>query len=714
MVKVRKSIIIFGLISIGLTICLLESLDKNESNNKLIGILENTTTIDNYSTALTVFYNSLNKSNNEDDRNKNLLETTMFNCNSGGCTSLDNFKNIGFLTKYEYDLIGGDNSYLYNYSDYYVINNEGNIESLSGDSNSGIRPTVYLNEGTKVTGSGTVNDPYKISHYKDINFIAYTFNGKETDIKYSELIKTKAIKAINCENGTKASWDTEENVIKFKDTKVPDFCTIDFTDGIQITLNATNGTVMAPVTRVVANKGETTYTVTPNSGYKLTGSSISCDGGATIELTSTGVKISNITKTQTCKISLVKSGPFKEGTFAERILIDNPNVQTRTDFSKPFTADSFNTTTDSFTIYKVSSTSDKQMTEDTNNDGIGEDVYYYAGYVINNWVKFGTYPTGLYYYSYVLNSQLYTGYVTSNSSCCPSGVTCTCNKIYDKGDVILWRIIRTNEDGGVRLLYTGFKNGIIDNGATIDLNYTYTISGNKYYTLGYMYDEGTNYNTATVATARNNKYSSYQKTRIDTWYQNNLLNDYDKYISKTAIYCDDRSVNPSARDSNDSGIYGRVTNYTPSYKCGSNGTGGLFESSQAKEDKFSVSLSSGGNGKLSYPIAMMTADEVSFAGGTFNVSQVSPYFWMTQNKYNNGGMETAQLMGTTSFVRTTYNIKRFILGGTGGIGYNGSTSTAGLRPVISLKSCVKWLKGDGTANHPYEVTIDDACANTEN
>ena len=211
MVKVRKSIIIFGIISIGLTICLLGSLDKNESNNKLIGILENTTSIDNYSSALTMFYKSLDKSNNEDDRNKNLLETNRFNCNSSECTSLDNFKNIGFLTKYEYDLVGGDNSYLYNYSDYYVINNEGNIESLSGDSNSGIRPTVYLNEGTKVTGSGTVNDPYKISHYKDINFIAYTFNGKETDIKYSELIKTKAIKAINCENGTKVEFYSSSN-----------------------------------------------------------------------------------------------------------------------------------------------------------------------------------------------------------------------------------------------------------------------------------------------------------------------------------------------------------------------------------------------------------------------------------------------------------------------------------------------------------------------
>ena len=483
---------------------------------------------------------------------------------------------------------------------------------------------------------------------------------------------------------------------------------------------------MTPVTRVVANKGETTYTVTPNSGYKLAGSSISCDGGATIELTNKGVKISNITKTQICKITLTKSGPFKEGTLAERILLDNPNVETRSDFSNTFNADSFNVNKGLFTIYKISSTSGNQMTEDTDNDGIGEDVYYYAGYTVNNWVKFGTYPTDLYYYSYVLNSRLYTGYVTSNSSCCPSGVTCTCSKMYSKGDDILWRIIRTNEDGGVRLLYTGFKNGIINNGELIQNNYTYTISGSsdKFNDLGYMYGMATSYNTATIENARLNTNDSVQKNRIDTWYQNNLLNDYDKYISKTAIYCDDRSISVS-NSTEWFGTAKRSSNNTPSYLCGSNGTGGLFESTQAIEDKFSVSKSSGGNGQLKYPIGMMTVDEVIFAGAQSGKTSVSPYFWLLRDKYNQQSMNSFQLFSYRTFQKTTtYGIYRYIMtpivnNSSSSILYDvlntdGYTGTNGLRPVTSLKSCVKWLKGDGTANHPYEVTIDDACAKTEN
>ena len=37
-----------------------------------------------------------------------------------------------------------------------------------------------------------------------------------------------------------------------------------------------------------------------------------------------------------------------------------------------------------------------------------------------------------------------------------------------------------------------------------------------------------------------------------------------------------------------------------------------------------------------------------------------------------------------------------------------------VRPVLSLKSCVKYSNGDGTPTNPYTVTIDDDCASKEN
>ena len=38
----------------------------------------------------------------------------------------------------------------------------------------------------------------------------------------------------------------------------------------------------------------------------------------------------------------------------------------------------------------------------------------------------------------------------------------------------------------------------------------------------------------------------------------------------------------------------------------------------------------------------------------------------------------------------------------------------GVRPVISLKSCVQYNSGDGTASNPYTVKLTDTCSTAEN
>ena len=112
--------------------------------------------------------------------------------------------------------------------------------------------------------------------------------------------------------------------------------------------------------------------------------------------------------------------------------------------------------------------------------------------------------------------------------------------------------------------------------------------------------------------------------------ENNRTNtNYDKYVSKTAIYCNDRSTQNNSYVIDDSFIYSGITRLyssdAPSYKCGANTNNGLFEDTQAVEDKFSASTTGGGNGQLKYPMALMTADEVTFAGGVYNLLLSSPY-----------------------------------------------------------------------------------------
>ncbi len=424
-----------------------------------------------------------------------------------------------------------------------------------------------------------------------------------------------------------------------------------YTDSFKVTMNVTNGTSDA-VSKTTTFNGSTTFTITPNEGYTLEEAEVNCTGGT---LTNNIITITNIRKNITCEVTLQEDGPFKSGTLAAQILIDNPTISERTDFSVT------NTATTTGTIYQTNKTED------------GSTVYYYSGKTTNNWVKFG----GFY-----------------------------------------WRVIRTNEDKSVRMLYAGTSHNTTS--GYIGLSVYNDSMRHLQMGVGYMY--GTN---SSLANNRKNTNSSTVKTSIDIWYQNKLLTNYDKYISKTAIYCNDRSIGDGHYNSTTTFRYGAlvrlVTNKIPSYKCGENTTGGLFESTQAVEDKFSVSTSDGGNGQLTYPIALMTVDETAFAGGV--ISKDNNVVWYGSNSANESITKTAfWWLMSPSFWSTGGNTKIYIITGRDSRGYiytidvenYEGAGDPSIRPVISLKACVKYLRGNGTPSSPYEVTIDDACANAEN
>ena len=262
-------------------------------------------------------------------------------------------------------------------------------------------------------------------------------------------------------------------------------------------------------------------------------------------------------------------------------------------------------------------------------------VYYFAGNATDNWVQFGGY---------------------------------------------YWRIIRTNSDGGVRLLYHGTsttaENAYIGESA-------FNNSYNNIAYVSYMYGS-----TGSIANARTNQTnSSTIKTAIDNWYKDNLNTNYGKYLSTTAVYCNDRSTS----DNTYFGAYTRLlTNKTPSYDC------------TATEDKFTVDNSTG-NGKLTYPIALMTADEVSFAGGLWGTNAQTWYYYNSAKGSSTGEqwwwlLSPASGNGSYAYV--------FFVVGSSNPGFLSSTyvsHTYGVRPAVSLKSCVKTSGGDGSASAPYTI-----------
>ena len=357
----------------------------------------------------------------------------------------------------------------------------------------------------------------------------------------------------------------------------------------------------------------------------------------------------------------IKIGTIGPMLLSDAMLRDNTTVKERTDFS---VTNKENTTG---TLYKTNKTEDSS------------DVYYYSGNTTNNWVKFGKYTT-----------------------------SDTTNSLWNSGDDMYWRIIRTNEDGSVRLLYAGTGH---DTTKGYIGKSEFNSPDDAIMYVGYMY--GT---SGSLANNRTNENDSTIKTFIDTWYKNNLLNDYDKYISKTAIYCNDRSVGSGTYNTGSTafyyGGYTRLyTNKTPSYKCGANTSDGLFESTQATADKFSASTTGGGNGQLKYPIALMTADEISFAGGKILTELSSPYAWYYTNSATDPITDTSWWLLSPSDWGDVYHSSSnaFFVSASSCLFFISYTDdSAAVRPVISLSSCVKVL-GIGTPEDPYVVDYDNSC-----
>ena len=374
-------------------------------------------------------------------------------------------------------------------------------------------------------------------------------------------------------------------------------------------------------------------------------------------------------------------------TLAEVILRDNPTISERTDFSVT------NTSNTTGTIYQTNKTED------------GSTVYYYSGNTTNNWVKFGKYQNNNVRGFYSESSSMFKEYFTMEECTSSTSFNKKCTVVWNAGDDIYWRIIRTNEDGSVRMLYAGpshdTTSGYI---GTSEFN----SSHNDPMYSGYMYGIG-----GSLVNNRTNTNDSIIKKYIDTWYQNNLLTNYDKYISKTAIYCNDRSVpnNDYSTSSNfDYGAYTRLStddNHlpVPTYKCGGNGTDGLFESAQAIADKFSASTAGGGNGQLKYPIAMMTADELSFAGGKVYTKLDSPYAWYYTNSQGESITGGTWWSLSPNNWSASFALAWAVIGSVdpGYLSGYGVQNVSWVRPSVSLASCVGIKSGDGTPESPYEI-----------
>ena len=297
----------------------------------------------------------------------------------------------------------------------------------------------------------------------------------------------------------------------------------------------------------------------------------------------------------------------------------------------------------------------------------GERVYYYRGEVENNYVKYGSY---------------------------------------------CWRMVRTTENGGVKLVYAGLPVNDVcpQTGTSVNALATTTVyNSNGTYNnyVGYMYGSTCN----TYESCHTNRIDSVIKGKIDTWYDTNInafSTKLKSYIMDTP-YCSDRKVgNPGVISNVTYYSYGYTSNltiYEASRRLATGGnTGNTWVSTNANptyvcpqdNDKFTVSLDNG-NGNLTYPVALLTADEVSYAGQAFGVANQTNYLY-SGNEY-----QYTMTPSLKTYSSNTHYIYMFGYCNNGSMCHLNNQSAYNVRPVITINSFANVVGGDGSALSPYII-----------
>ena len=235
-----------------------------------------------------------------------------------------------------------------------------------------------------------------------------------------------------------------------------------------------------------------------------------------------------------------------------------------------------------------------------------------------------------------------------------------------------WRIVRINEDGTVRLI----KQDSIGNSKFND-NY------NDAAYIGYMY--GTPGSTTYAATHANTN-SSTIKTTLDTWYQNNLTS-YSSLIDGEAGFCGDRSLYSGTGIGTTNTSYGALGRLSINIKL-------QFKCPQSN-DLYTTATTTKGNKALTYPISLITVDEVAYAGGAYG--QVNREYYLT----NGDSFWTMSPFDSGAGARV------WLVIGIGSVDGGDLAYVGGVRPAINLKSTVEITSGgNGTLNNPYVIIVN--------
>ncbi len=243
------------------------------------------------------------------------------------------------------------------------------------------------------------------------------------------------------------------------------------------------------------------------------------------------------------------------------------------------------------------------------------------------------------------------------------------------GKKMIWRIIRINGDGSIRLIYNESIGSASFNTENDDAVYT-----------GYMYSPNVRNGLST---------NSNVKGIIDDWYEANLKDTvYEQYISPS-IFCVNRNAYTTPSRAASAFGFGTDEQYfedhtrLENFKCDSN-----FDrfDTRINYEGLTESDSPKGNGALTYMIGLLTATEASKISTT--VRGTTETWTLSPSHYNSSG---AFVYYASSSLESK-NVK---------------DADAAIRPVISIKADTPIISNtDGTSGNPFVVATNQGTFDT--
>ena len=243
-----------------------------------------------------------------------------------------------------------------------------------------------------------------------------------------------------------------------------------------------------------------------------------------------------------------------------------------------------------------------------------------------------------------------------------------------------WKIIRTTESGNIKIIYNGEYIDGVCTFKNIQSKFNDNSDYNAY--VGYLYGNASSGEYKIEHS--NNNFSSVKKV-LDSFYVSDLFS-YNNFIANDTIFCNNRKTSEFTLNKINYGNSGYSKNNT-GYLSFNN----LYYNNRSDYDCINENDKISTSNGLNYPIGLISADEVYYAGINMlnnnqnNYLYIDGSYWTITPAYFNGSDAYNFVVNKGKLITNKVNTVNII------------------RPVIALKGNVKVVSGDGSIDNPYRV-----------